>query len=291
MERCISCGKATIMPEYLGAVAFCKVCSLKIQLPFWKNKLFENSNKLQKQKEHVLASAINKGFSNDAIRALTNYFEAEENKGFIGAIDGGFGQTLRAYRDYSIINTDENLFNIDEMSKSYAQILRSTETHMGFFDDPKIQSTLVNSLLKGRIVETGIGLAKSAAIDAAMGGIFPQKSKIQVVFGDRFIQYKDYSDVELVNIGNSEPGCLRFYNQSREVLFFFNSNTVLKKRVSSLYKSIHECFVERVTKQGNMIKANQVDSFEAIRKYKALLDEGIISQEEFEQKKRELLNL
>lgn len=36
---------------------------------------------------------------------------------------------------------------------------------------------------------------------------------------------------------------------------------------------------------------SQIDSTEEIRRYKKLLDDGIISQEEFEQKKKQLLKL
>ena len=36
---------------------------------------------------------------------------------------------------------------------------------------------------------------------------------------------------------------------------------------------------------------NKSDAFDEIRKYKQLLDEGIITQEEFDVKKKELLNL
>ncbi|MBQ7889856.1 MAG: SHOCT domain-containing protein [Erysipelotrichaceae bacterium] len=38
-------------------------------------------------------------------------------------------------------------------------------------------------------------------------------------------------------------------------------------------------------------KTETMDKFEEIKKYKNLLDEGIISQEDFENKKKELLNL
>lgn len=48
---------------------------------------------------------------------------------------------------------------------------------------------------------------------------------------------------------------------------------------------------EDKTKKGKKKKAGEEDSFEQMIKYKDLLDRGIISEEEFEHKKKELLNL
>jgi len=47
---------------------------------------------------------------------------------------------------------------------------------------------------------------------------------------------------------------------------------------------------EKEDKEEQIKRDNIVNNADAIRKYKELLDDGIITQEEFEAKKKELLN-
>ncbi|MCQ4637144.1 SHOCT domain-containing protein [Anaerovorax odorimutans] len=47
----------------------------------------------------------------------------------------------------------------------------------------------------------------------------------------------------------------------------------------------------RSIEETNTVKVIQTSSADEIRKYKELMDDGIISQEEFEAKKKELLGL
>lgn len=49
--------------------------------------------------------------------------------------------------------------------------------------------------------------------------------------------------------------------------------------------------LQLITNSSNNKKSVSEDKFDEIRKYKALLDDGIISQEDFENKKKELLKL
>lgn len=151
------------------------------------------------------------------------------------------------------------------------------------------------------MIRTGIGLATSAAIDTAQKEMFPEKAKIQVNFGNQVLRYTDYSKIEFVNIDNPEIGLLRFFNQLSEISFYFSGNSSydnnkLKKKMLLIYNKINECMRNSIIHAVNPVEncfvtSKSKDNFEDIRKYKALMDEGIISKEEFDVKKKELFGL
>ena len=59
------------------------------------------------------------------------------------------------------------------------------------------------------------------------------------------------------------------------------------KKISDGIKNTNEGISKFITKMG---KNNQTDKYEELKKLKELLDDNIITQEEFEQKKKEILN-
>ena len=65
------------------------------------------------------------------------------------------------------------------------------------------------------------------------------------------------------------------------------------KNVEEIYKIINNLLLERQSKNidSSIKNINNSDGTEQIKKYKELLDTGIITQEEFDKKKKELLNL
>ena len=66
------------------------------------------------------------------------------------------------------------------------------------------------------------------------------------------------------------------------------------KNYDELYKVIGDLLIERQDnkdKKDTKVVQEKEDVTEEIRKYKALLDDEIITKKEFEEKKKELLNL
>lgn len=64
---------------------------------------------------------------------------------------------------------------------------------------------------------------------------------------------------------------------------------------AEIYSAINKELIKRQSKTNiqkeTSINTNEVDNITEIKKYKELLDSGIITQEEFDKKKKELLNL
>ena len=63
------------------------------------------------------------------------------------------------------------------------------------------------------------------------------------------------------------------------------------KNVDDIYQVINKLLIDRQNEKDTAIKTLANDEIEQIKKYKDLLDDGIITQEEFEVKKKQLLNL
>lgn len=68
-----------------------------------------------------------------------------------------------------------------------------------------------------------------------------------------------------------------------------NANNVTQPNDEVVFKDPNPLPSRPLTDEPSEIRNHRMDKFEEIRKYKELLDEGIITQEEFEAKKKELL--
>ena len=122
--------------------------------------------------------------------------------------------------------------------------------------------------------------------------------------GNKEFYYSDLTSVQFKNIGIT-TGYLQFeYAGSRSISNFQSENSFtfsasigtqkydnLKKEMPSVYEDIQRRVREakNVTKTAPVIQ--QASAADEIIKFKQLLDAGVISQEEFDKKKAELLGL
>lgn len=63
------------------------------------------------------------------------------------------------------------------------------------------------------------------------------------------------------------------------------------KNRDSIYKAINELLINRQSNKQEPVKVNNTNTTEELKQYKELLDNGVITQEEFEKKKKQLLGL
>lgn len=130
--------------------------------------------------------------------------------------------------------------------------------------ETKVQSTNDGVNVKGAIVGGIIGGDAGAIIGS-------QHNK------GRIYSYSEHFDERYVEI---------YYQQ--------NGNTYKLKLSAKAYPLLEQWFPEKdyeYVVSANQTVVNTSDRFDEIKKYKELLDNGIISNEEFEIKKKELLNL
>ena len=117
--------------------------------------------------------------------------------------------------------------------------------------------------------------------------------------GTKTVYFKDVSSVQFKNVGMT-TGYLTFeYAGSRSISNFNGENsfpfsatigTAKHKKLKELMTTVYEYVKEKIEyyKNANDIRGNY-SAADEIKKFKELLDEGIISQEEFDRKKAELL--
>ena len=81
-------------------------------------------------------------------------------------------------------------------------------------------------------------------------------------------------------------GCISISTSSGKISFLFIKNT------DKFYEIINNLIIERQNKKNsNNTAENNPDCTEQLKKFKQLLDSGVITQEEFDAKKKQLLNL
>ena len=141
-----------------------------------------------------------------------------------------------------------------------------------------------------------------------------------ITIGERKVYYKNIDFVETFTKSGIENGYLKFVKTNAnpnalfdcEYFFFKYSVPFKSKKIRQNMESIKNVLTERieVVKQTQKQKIEQtaelpkcrnsesskmsrsnIDAFEEVRKYKQLLDEGIITEKEFDTKKKELLKL
>lgn len=142
-------------------------------------------------------------------------------------------------------------------------------------DDPNKQNLLINGLLSGRIVQTGIGLVTAATVNAAKNKAFPGKEKIRINFGETIVQYNTYPNCDFL-IGKKGVDCLRFYNESSEILFFAEDSKKMQEKISSICRMISSASISMNENE----PANDVgkDNFEIIKNIKNYMTRALFQK-------------
>lgn len=299
MKTCIGCGKSVLLFDSIGPLVFCKSCGFKIQLPFWKNKTFSDMNEIRTLKEKVLALAQKNGFSLLATTELRAHFEALESSGLIAAVKGGEGQTLKVFKNYCIVDTT-SAFSVESISEDYAEIQKALHPEESFFS--KNKDAIIRGVLNGKILQTGVALAANATANAVKNEFFPDKKSFPVCFGEQKILFSDCADIKMIDPGVSCTGYIKFIfhdEKMDDVLFFFGGPSSYdyeknRKKVRTTYVALQEYFQkerQKTTTESEVQVNNEEELIAKIKKYKELLDDGVITQEEFAAKKKQLLGL
>ncbi len=303
MLTCDCCGMPVQRRQPLGKANICKECYGKINTSAWKATEYEDNEEVEKNREKILKIANKHGFPPVVIDGINKHFDSKIQKGLLYVIDGGKGQKLKVFVDHCVLITDDDEFDIDTVSVAYAKALKSGQPKESLITNSAAKS-LARSVLTGGIVKAGISLATSAAINAAADKYAPEKANFKVTKGSFKIDYHTYTYAERQKVGDCEIGYIRFVNgrsggrQNDDVLFFFDEDT---SKLDKAYKAIcegidaaaqpviQETPTPQIAPQAATPTAASVA--DELLKFKQLLDMGAITQEEFEAKKKQLLEL
>lgn len=302
MLVCDCCGMPVQHRQPLGKANICKECYEKINTSAWKATEYEDNEAVEKNREKILKIASKHSFPPVVVDGINKQFDSKIQKGLLYVVDGGEGQKLKVFVDHCVLITNDDEFNIDTISVAYAKALKSGQPKESLISNSAAKS-LARSVLSGGIVNAGLSLAASAAINAAADKYAPEKANFKVTMGGYKIDYHTYTYAERQKVGECEVGFIRFVNgksggrQSDDVLFFFGEDTA---KLDKAYKAICEGIdaaaqpvIQEVPTpvQQAAPQAATVSTADEILKFKQLLDMGAITQEEFDAKKKQLLGL
>jgi len=321
MIKCIACGKSVLLSNGFGNSSLCKNCAAKVNLSVWKNRDVSTIGELTANRKNALQLASSNGFSEEAVSAIERYFDAYINAGYVTTINGKVGQTLKIFGDYCIIDTknEEKKSDLVSLFYNFVDDDDDEEDERSIFEKEK--DNIVRGLMTGKIVQTGIGLAASAALDTqGKEKVAERKSRERykkreqmIIVGEERINLKDFGKVDTYLIPNTSRGYIRFIPKGAALhdyfacsYFFFNvSNPFERKKIKASMDSVRDLLNERITTiekefereameartAREMTGKSSTDAFEEIRKYKELLDEGVITEDDFNKMKKELLGL
>ena len=316
MEKCINCGKPAIIKTMLGKEVLCKKCDLLIGASFWNKREFSSMEDLQEKKNKALSSAKTNNFSEKVIESIEKYFDEYIKEGFITSINGRAGQTIKVFDNYCIINTKS-----ENAKSDLVHLFYQFEDDYDDEEDDEVLSAddklnLAKGVLRGGLIKTGLGVAKSAGLkQSAKEQLEEKRDKLRkknlekmIKVGDKKLFFKDYYAIETLSKSNKSNGYLKLVPKGEkadnlyecEYFFFNNSIPFESKKIKQKVEDIKDIIEEKLSPEdvekpkeesSNNQTKSDTDKFEEIRKYKQLLDENIISEEEFEAKKKELLKL
>lgn len=152
----------------------------------------------------------------------------------------------------------------------------------------KLKKEAMSHLEQGEEIITAVMGAYESEIlgqDTVRNGVFLATNKRVVFYGKKMFGYDlevfPYSNISSIETSKELMG--------HKITFFASGNKVKMKWIN--VGEINE-FVNYVKENiGEKSSGSSTSAADEIRKYKELLDEGIITAEEFEQKKKQLLGL
>ncbi len=128
---------------------------------------------------------------------------------------------------------------------------------------------------------------------AAISGNWTQGNK-EIYYSDMTsVQYREATNVLLGYIQFEVPGIVSANNYGSENSWTFSVNfNDLSKEITAYVRSrIREEKTSKNTVSSQPIIENHISTADELKKYKELLDGGVITQEEFDMKKKQLLGL
>lgn len=301
MAVCSVCKNSVLFSAKFANYALCSRCARIIQLNKWKEEQYLTNDEVRKRKATVVEAAKEARFPSELIAAIERKFNSEIEKGLLYRFDGQEDQILKVFETHIEIVTGDN-FEFDEMKTRYARSCKYGRASQSIFEDGTALRSLANSVISGRgLLKAGLSLATGAAIDSAINQRFPGKKDFNVTRGKKKISYTECSDVFVMENNRDKDGCVGFVKfilkNSTEYIFFYDCTDLdyevqIFKICSKISELIFEAKEKMQDSKGTSALIGEGSSVaDEILKFKQLLDMGIITGEEFEKKKNQLLRL
>ncbi len=303
MVSCACCGQLVRQLHPIMNNNICAACLKKLNIAELKQDDYDDNESVERNRKHLLKIAQRNKFSQDIIDALNQHFDNEIQPDLIMTTYNQYAQKLKIYKTHCVLSTPSG-FDHEEAFKEYNKILNSSSHSPEILfsaDDFKLLAK--NVIKKGVIngtIKTGLSIAASGAFSSSTDNT-TSNNKFKIIEGDYTIDYIEYDCIDVQRANNNTSGYIRFrksgFNtQSDHIVFLFTNEcedddafTALNKWATETRQAHikrQEELAEQIARQGSTLSAA-----DEIVKFKNLLDQGIITQEEFDIKKKELLGL
>ena len=161
-------------------------------------------------------------------------------------------------------------------------------------DNPNILEN--ENVINGMIVEEKVGLGGTPKVEQQQGTALLKEDAIVISKrsfwrgvdrGEKHIRYEDISAADLDRKGIISPGAIQIYTSGHQVSIRKNKAKKLEPFFKELTKRINEAKAKKTIPN----QSNESSQADELRKFAQLRDEGIITDEEFKTKKKEILGL
>jgi len=266
MEVCSVCEKNSFFPEKYGNVSLCKICSMKILSPAWKNKKYTTNHEVKNQEQKVLNLANKNNFRPEVMEGISAFFECKKIEDLIKVFNGHQRQILTVCKTYCIIDTTAG-FDYMEAEKAYLRLMKnekrggsaSSDMFGGIINNPMVVNIIggvVGSIVPGggilrrQITNVGKNIVKNTVANHRSGGESQGSNGenriiLHVQTGERVIKYANYDIVKFIEpVGEEQYGFIKLqnskyeHNSEEDVVFLFSQATETKKEAGQLYAFI-----------------------------------------------------
>ena len=222
-------------------------------------------------------------------------------------IDGEFGQILKAYNDYFIVETSDEFECYEPEARKIYQSKGASEKEKGVLEEFADVGKELGSIYGEAFAMFGEAFSSTYAEKRKK-----KKGVLTIPEGERKEYYAACATIEGINIGQEKRGCIIIRAKTgEEILFFFDgTDEDIDEKVSEVFSEvmqpkIHGQMVNHsisIGTQAGVVSVQQPmvgsynnspavegDKVEQIKRIKELLDTGAISKREFARMKKEIL--
>lgn len=302
---CELCNKESHFLSEIEDIKICRSCARKLKISKWIDAEFESDDEIKNAKKEVLSVAVDLNVSDKIIKAITTYFEKQLD-GELHMLNGNKGQVIKVYEDHCEIITK---YVSDEAKDQYFKMNGMSSLDINsILSNVDTGDVLLGLMGGGGIIKSGTKIAKNVALktamDATKGKVQKRTKTFPVKKGKQIIRYDDYDIVKLKQSDSDEFGYLLIQNSrylddpDEDVLFMFYADRKRNEKVSLILNEIrqkmslsHKTINKESHNVNDKLVAANSSVADEILKFKNLLDMGAITEEEFNEKKKQLLNL
>lgn len=227
--------------------------------------------------------------------------------------NASFTTAASQYAPFNPTKTVGTYFALDGSSRQFAVAkgLLATYKHAApYHYEELVDFELLEdgtSITKGGIGRAVVGAVLFGGIGAVVGGVTGKRQTkpictslmIKITLKNT-AQPTDY--IKLINSSTKKDSFTykTAYNQAQEILSLLQLivNDVSQKTAQDVYsaqqaaqREFHETIQQTVRQVAQQVPSQSISPVEELRKYRQLLDEGIITQEDFDAKKKQLLGI